>query len=150
MKTKSHFLMKIITITLGAFLLLTTTAFVDKDKEIITEGLDYYFFLEYTPGSTSDYSKTRYISSFIYYSGYDDCGNDYDFTPKAKRAFENHIKANYGESYVQHTRTHNQKLYSTDKIKSTQQAREVLDKYLADQKGKGNDVVQTTFSYSCE
>lgn len=149
MKTKSHFLPKIITITLGAFLFLTSTAFVDNEKEINTEGLDYYFFLEYTPGSTSDYSKTRYISSFIYYSGYGDCGNSYDFEPKAKKAFENYIKANHNESYVKHTMTYSQKLNSTDKIKSTQQAREVLDKYLADQKSKGNQVIQTNFSYSC-
>lgn len=150
MKTKSHFLPKIMTISVGAFLFLTSTAFVDNEKEINTEGLDYYFFLEYTPGSTSDYSKTRYISSFIYYSGYDDCGNSYDFEPKAKRAFENHIKANYDESSVRHTQTYSQQLNSTNKIKSTQQASEVLDKYLADQKAKGRNVIKTSFSYSCE
>ncbi len=149
---KTNFMKKVALSAIIVGTLVLSSAFISNNKSDLktTDDLAYYFFLEYTPGSTSDYSKTRYISSFIYYPGYDDCGYDYDFTPKAKRAFENHIKAKYDESYVRHTGTYNQKLYSTDKIKSTQQAREVLDKYLAEQNDKGNDVVQTTFSYSCE
>lgn len=37
-----------------------------------------------------------------------------------------------------------------DRIKSTQQAREVLDEYLGEQKEKGRKVIQTNFSFSCE
>ncbi|TVZ59287.1 hypothetical protein NA63_1815 [Flavobacteriaceae bacterium MAR_2010_105] len=149
---KTNFMKKGISLLMIALTFVVSTAFISKNKnEVKTfDDLAYYFFLEYTPGSTSDYSKTRYISSFIYYTGYDDCGNSYDFEPKAKRAFENYIKANYDESYVKHTMTYNKKLNSTDKIKSTQQAREVLDKYLTDQKSKGNQVMQTNFAFSCE
>ncbi|MFA5298252.1 MAG: hypothetical protein WC389_08615 [Lutibacter sp.] len=150
MKTKTNILKKAITFSVVLLLFVSSSSFTDNKKEINIQKFDYYFFLEYTPGSTSDYSKTRYISGFIYYAGYDECGYDYDFIPKAKRAFENHIKANYDESYVSHTMTHSQKMYSTDKIKTNQQAREVLDKYLADKKKEGKTVIQTSFSYSCE
>lgn len=149
---KTNFMKKGIALLVIALTVAVSSAFITKPTSEVknTDDLAYYFFLEYTPGSTSDYSKTRYISSFIYYAGYDDCGNSYDFEPKAKRAFENFIKAKYNESYVKHTMTNSQKLNSTDKIKTTQQAREVLDKYLSDQKSKGNQVIQTNFSYSCE
>lgn len=149
---KTNFMKKGIALLMIALTFVVSSAFITKPMSELKkiEKLDYYFFLEYTPGSTSDYSKTRYISSFIYYSGYDDCGNSYDFEPKAKKAFENHIKANYDESYVKHTMTYSQRLNSTDKIKSTQQAREVLDKYIGEQKSKGRQVIQTTFSYSCD
>jgi hypothetical protein len=149
---KTNFMKNAIFLSILICTILVSYAFIAPDKNEVksTDDLAYYFFLEYKPGSTSDYSKKRYISNFIYYAGYNDCGYDYDLKTKAKRAFENHIKANYDESYVQHTMTYSQKLNSTDKIKSTQQAREVLDKYLADQKSKGNQVIQTNFTYSCE
>lgn len=149
---KTNFMKKVALSAIIVGTIVLSSAFISNSKSEVktSDDLAYYFFLEYTPGSTSDYSKTRYISSFIYYSGYDDCGNDYDFKPKAQRAFENHIKANYDESYVRHTLTYSQKLNSTDKIKTNQQAREVLNKYLADQKSKGNQVIQTNFTYSCE
>lgn len=141
-----------IILSILACTILVSFSFITPNKNVTknTDDLAYYFFLEFTPGSTSDYSKTRYISNFIYYAGYDDCGNSYDFEPKAKRAFEDYIKANHNESYVRPTMTYSKKLNSTDKIKTNQQAREVLDKYLGDEKGKGNQVVQTNFSYTCE
>jgi len=147
----TNFMKKAVMLTAIVATMIISSAYIRKEKkEVKPEDLSYYFFLEYQPGSTSDYSKTRYISSFIYYSGYDACGNSYDFEPKAKRAFENYIKANYNESYVRHNRTYKQKLNSTDKIKSPQQAREVLDEYIAKQKEDGRQVIQTNFSYSCE
>lgn len=149
---KTNFIKNVVILSILACTILVSYAFITPNKNVTknTDDLAYYFFLEYTPGSTSDYSKTRYISNFIYYAGYNDCGNSYDFEPKAKRAFENFIKAKYNESNIKHTMTYSKKLNSTDKIKTNQQAREVLDKYLADQKSKGNQVFQTNFSYSCE
>lgn len=148
---KTNFIKTAVMFTAIVGTLILSSAFIAKSKkEAKREDLSYYFFLEYQPGSTSDYSKTRYISSFIYYSGYDDCGNSYDFEPKAKKAFENYIKAYYNESYVRHNRTYKQKLNSTDKIKSPQQAREVLDEYITKQKEDGRQVIETNFSYSCE
>lgn len=151
MKTKTNILQKVMSLAVLVLLMVSSTAFTDNKETVNAEKFDYYFFLEYTPGSTSDYSKTRYISSFIYYAGYDECGNDYDFIPKAKKAFANYIKANYDESNVTHTQTYDNKLHSSsEKIKTNQQGREVLDNYLADQKSDGRNVIQTTFSYYCE
>ncbi|MGV8946387.1 MAG: hypothetical protein ACOH1N_08165 [Lutibacter sp.] len=150
MKAKTNILQKAMSLAVLSLLFMASTSFIDNNKATKTEGLDYYFFLEYTPGSSSDYSKTRYISSFIYYASYDECGNDYDFIPKAQRAFENYIKANYNESYIRHTMTYFKKLNTTDKIKTLQQGRDVLNKYLADHKRDGHNVIQTSFSYSCE
>jgi hypothetical protein len=148
MKTKANILQKTIAVMVLFVLFVSSTAFKDKAK-IIAQDQGYYFFLEFQPGSSSDYSNTRYISSIIYYEGYDGCGNDYDFKPKVQKAFENYIKANYNESYVRHNRTFDKKTNSTDKIKTTQQAKDVINKYVADEKAKGNTVVQTAFTYSC-
>jgi len=148
---KTNFMKKAVMLTAIVVTLILSSAFIAKSKkEVKPEDLSYYFFLEYQPGSTSDYSKTRYISSFIYYEGYESCKESYTFEKKAKQAFENYIKANYNESYVRHNMTYEQILHSTDKIKSPQQAREVLDDYIAKQKKDGRQVIQTNFSYSCE
>ena len=149
MKTKMTIMKKAMSVMVLFVLFVSSTSFVDNKCVIQNQSLGYYFFLEFTPGSSSDYNNTRYITSVIYYEGYDGCGYDYDFKPKAQRAFENYIKANYSESYVRHSRTYDQKINSTDKIKTPQQARDVLNKYVADEKVKGKNVIQTSFTYSC-
>ena len=45
--------------------------------------------------------------------------------------------------------TYSKQINSTDKIKTPQQAKDVLNEYVADEKAKGNNVVQTNFTYSC-
>jgi hypothetical protein len=114
------------------------------------EKLDYYFFIEADLDYGNPESHTFYISSIIYYQGYDECGADYDFKRKAERAFQAYLEAKYDVKRLRIGRTFATKVNSTDKLKTRQQAEEKMNSYIADEKKRDYTVRKTNFSYSCE
>ena len=131
--------------------LILSSAFTTKSyKKIKSEDLSYYFFIEASASkNSSDYNKTRYVSDYIHYEGYESCRETYTFEKKAKKAFEDYLRAN--ESYEG-----NPSFIrvisggSNDKLQTRQAIQQKMNKYLGEEKNKDHEVIKTNFSYSCE
>ena len=101
-------------------------------------------------------NKTAYASQIIFYPGYVTCNKteDYDYFNKAKRRFNEHLKAYYTDIFpngeynnlqlIQH------KTYSTnDRLATRAQAEQRMGEWVASQKEQGYNVVITKFGYDC-
>jgi len=150
-KHKAGFQRAAMFITAMLLILFTTTSFTGKKVMPSPTKNEYYFFFSTTPKEVGVmYNKKRYLSTFIYYTGYDACSYNYDFERKAKNAFENYIKAQYDEEMIDGTMTISTKLFSTDKATTRQQLSEKMNAWIADEKKDGHIIIHTNFSYSCE
>jgi hypothetical protein len=97
-----------------------------------------------------------YTSKVIHFPGYTNCNRyrDIDFFAEAKRAFSNHLKANYNNAFPYGENNNFQvisfKLHSTSSVLETyEQAQQRLAEWVASQKEEGKQVSYTTFSFSC-
>lgn len=146
---------KLISITSILFIVIATSSFTFNTNPLLkpvanSEG--YYFFFSANPNKVynGDDSKLRYISTILYYTDNGTCNDPYQKQADAKRAFGTYLKAEYDDiknlEITQVGDFYMEKKYSS---KTMQDAKEKQNQYITDEKAKGNTVVKTNFSYSC-
>jgi hypothetical protein len=113
------------------------------------------YFFAYVPAVYQE-NKTAYFSDLIYFTNPYDCGQDYDFEAKVRKAFSNYLSANYNDIFPYGTQNVWIAAYKENStstyLKSTQEAYDRMNalksKILSD--SEQNEVILTNFSYSCE
>jgi hypothetical protein len=99
---------------------------------------------------------TAFISRVIRYPGHEACGGarDIDFFSQAERAFGDHLRAYYAETFRNGAGNNIQRFYrpqhsTSDRLRTRQAAELRLSQWVGEQRSRGYKLVQTTFTYTC-
>ena len=139
MKTKRNILPILV------LLVFTLSSFIIKEKKTVVDSNNYYIYF-YFHDKNDD--KTIYISEAIHYEGNDKCGKDYNWSTEVKKIFMTYVEANYNDvsPYTIYTIPSNASYYY---LSSKQEASEALNKWIVEEKRKGNSIVKTSFNHNC-
>lgn len=127
-----------------ALLVITLSSFISKEKKATVDSNNFYIYV-YFHDKNDD--NTIYVSDAIHYEGYEKCGKSYDWRPKAEKAFKAYVEANYNNVNPDYTYM----IGSTTGyyLSSKREANEALNKWMSEEKNKGNSITKTAFNYYC-
>ena len=133
------------------FILITFYSDLHKSS---TTADGYYAFIV-LDGVWKD-NKTAYASQVIFYPGYGACNKveDSDFFKKAKRNFNDHLKAYYSDifpngEYNNLTLIEHRKFSTYGRLTNRSQAEQRMVEWVSSQKEQGYNVVLTKFVFDC-
>lgn len=138
MKTKRIFLPFL------TLLVITLSSFITNEKKVTADYNNFYIYV-YFHDKNDD--KTIYVSEAIHFEGENNCGKSYDWRPKVERAFRTYIEAKY--SNVSPDYTYLIGSTSGNYLSSKQEAYDALNKFISQEKNRGNSITKTPFNYSC-
>jgi hypothetical protein len=140
--------------TKNVILIAVFTVFLNL-KGNAQEGYENRYFFAYIPAINQE-NKTAYFSDLIYYTNQYDCGQDYDFEAKVRKAFSNYLSAHYNDIFPYGTQNVWIEAYKENStstfLKSTQEAYDRMNTLKSEILGysEQHEVILTSFSYSCE